>query len=219
MAGWKVFLMTVDDRTSPKTFTDFLRVKFKGVLDAIAGFLNGIGLYPNTMTLIGLLGNVAGAYLLATGHITWGGVVILLMAPIDALDGSMARLRGTPTAFGGFLDSVTDRYSELFTFGGLLYYFVNHGDLVACLLVYIAAAGSILVSYSRARAETLGFEAKVGMLTRVERYIILVPCLIFNIPLVALWLLAIFTNITALQRIWHVRSQAVSKDHQNSSSQ
>ena len=76
------------------------------------------------------------------------------------------------------------------------------------MLVFISAAGSIMVSYTRARAEGLGYDAKVGLLTRVERYFVLAPGLLFNIPIVAMWVLAIFANFTALQRIWHIRRQA-----------
>ncbi len=190
------------------SFTDRLRTLFKGVLDPIGTFLNGLGLTPNTMTMLGLAGNVVGAFFLARGQIVLGGIIVLVMWPIDALDGTMARLRGEPSDFGAFVDSVSDRYAELFIFGGLLYYFASLNDLQASMLVFLAAAGSILVSYTRARAEGLGYSAKVGMLTRVERYFVLAPGLLFNIPLVSLWILAIFANFTALQRILYVRSQA-----------
>jgi CDP-diacylglycerol--glycerol-3-phosphate 3-phosphatidyltransferase len=190
------------------TLTDSLRVRFKGILDPSAAFLNRLGIRPNTITILGLVGNVIGAVLLATGHITWGGILILLSGPLDALDGSMARLRGESSRFGAFLDSVTDRYSELIILGGLLVYMLQQQNWLACFLIYVAASGSVLVSYVKARAESLEFDAKVGILTRVERFIVLAPCLIFNIPLVALWILAVFANVTALQRIWHVRHQA-----------
>jgi CDP-diacylglycerol--glycerol-3-phosphate 3-phosphatidyltransferase len=188
----------------PVTFTDFLRKRFKNVLDPIGKFLNGLGLMPNTVTLLGLAGNTIGAYLLATGHIQVGGIVILFMGPIDALDGTMARLRGEPTDFGAFVDSVTDRYSELVILFGLLVYYLQAQNT-------LAAAGSVLVSYIRARAQSLGMDTKVGLFTRVERFLVLAPCLIFNIPIVALWATAILANITAVQRIYHVRKQAYSK--------
>ncbi len=190
------------------TFTDLLRVWFKWILEPIAGFLNRLGLMPNTMTLLGLAGNVFGAVLIARGTMFWGGLVVLLVGPIDALDGTMARLRGEPSDFGGFVDSVTDRYSELVIYGGLLYYFLSLGKTTAAFLVFVAAAGSVLVSYVRARAEALGFEAKIGALTRVERYLVLAPALVFDYPVVAMWIIAILANFTALQRIWHVRKQA-----------
>lgn len=188
-----------------------MRVTFKSFLDTLGAFFNRLGVHPNTMTLLGLFGNTLGAVLLATGHITWGGIVILLMGPIDALDGTMARLRGEPSNFGAFVDSVTDRYSELAILGGLMVFYALQLNWVAVLLIYFAAAGSVLVSYTKARAESLGFEAKVGILTRVERFLVLAPCLIFNIPMVALWILAVLTNVTAVQRIWHVRSQATAQ--------
>jgi len=110
--------------------------------------------------------------------------------------------------FGGFVDSVSDRYSELIIYGGLLYYFVQAGDNINTLVVYAAAAGSVLVSYIRARSLPLGWETKVGILTRVERYLVLAPALILNYPAIGLWIIAIFANITAFQRIYDVRRQA-----------
>jgi len=193
------------------TLTDQLRLRFKNVLDSVGAFLNRLGLMPNTVTILGLIGNTLGAYFLARGQMTLGGVLILLMGPVDALDGTMARLRSEPTEFGAFVDSVTDRYSELVIFGGLLYYYLQQGDILLAALAYLAAAGSVLVSYTRARAQSLGVDTKVGILTRLERYLILSPALVFNIPHIALWILAVFTNLTALQRILDVRSKAHKK--------
>ncbi len=85
---------------------------------------------PNTVTILGLVGNTIGAYFLATGHMTIGGLIILAMGPVDALDGTMARLRGEATEFGAFVDSVTDRYSELVIFGGLLFYYLQQGEVL-----------------------------------------------------------------------------------------
>ena len=120
----------------------------------------------------------------------------------------MARQRGRVTRFGGFVDSVADRYSELFILGGLLIFYVNRGETLPVILAYLAAAGSVLVSYIRARGEAAGYQVKAGLLTRVERYLILAPCLIINRPLIALWALAVLANLTALQRIWLVRTKA-----------
>ncbi len=190
------------------SLTDRLRGFFKWILDPIGGFLNKIGLTPNSITMLGLLGNIAAAFFLANGEIVWGGVIVLVMWPEDALDWTMARLRGEHTEFGGFVVSVTDRYSELAIFAGLLYYFVVQDNTIAVMLVFASASGSILVSYTRARAEALNYDAKIGALTRVERYLVLAPGLIFNIPLVAMWIIAILANFTALQRIFYVRKQA-----------
>jgi len=191
-----------------RTLTDQLRARFKGVLDPIAAFLNQLGLMPNTVTILGLIGNTVGAFFLASGQMTIGGIIILLMGPVDALDGTMARLRGEPSDFGAFVDSVTDRYSELVIYGGLLFYYIQAGEILPAFLAYVAAAGSVLVSYSRARAQSLGHETKIGILTRLERYLVLTPGLVLNIPIVALWILAVLTNLTALQRILDVRTKA-----------
>ncbi len=91
---------------------------------------------------------------------------------------------------------------------GLLAYYLQSGEWLYCGLVYLAAAGSVMVSYVKARAEALGFTAKVGLLSRVERYLVLAPALLFNIPWLAVWIIAIFANFTALQRILKVRQQA-----------
>ncbi len=190
------------------TLTDFLRARFKGILDPIGKFLNGLGLTPNFMTVFGLIGNIVAALFLASGQIVIGGIIILFTAPIDAIDGTMARLRGQKSRYGAFLDSVADRYSEIVVFAGLLYYFLQQQNFLASLLTFFAAAGSIMVSYTRARAEALNYDAKVGLMTRIERYLILVPMLLLNRPIYALWILAIFANFTAWQRVWSVRKQA-----------
>jgi len=190
-----------------KTLTDHLRQKFKGVVEPIAGFLNRIGLKPNVVTYLGLIGNTIGAILLATGHITWGGIVVLLMGPMDALDGTMARLRGESSKFGAFVDSVTDRYSELVILAGLMAYYLQESNWLVCGLVYVSAVGSVMVSYIKARAEALGFDARVGILTRAERYLVLAPSLVFNIPIIGLWILAVLSNFTAVQRFIYVRKQ------------
>lgn len=191
-----------------KTFTDLMRVWFKGFLDPLGGFLNSIGLTPNMMTMLGLLGNVVGAWFLAQGNMFLGGVFVLICTPFDALDGTMARLRGEANEFGAFVDSVTDRYSELFILGGLLYYFSLHNDYLSTMAVYTAAAGSVLVSYVKARADSLKFDANVGILTRMERYLVIAPLLLLNLPTLAVWIVAVLANITALQRIWRVRQQS-----------
>lgn len=190
------------------TLTDALRIRLKNLLDSIGAFLNGLGITPNTLTISGLVGNLIGAYFLAIGSFMVGGLILLSMGAIDALDGTMARLRGEPSDFGAFVDSVTDRYSELVIYAGLLFYAVRELNLTLAMLVFTATAGSILVSYIRARAQSLGYEAKGGMLTRFERFIILVPSLIFGYPWIGVALIAILANITALQRIISVRRQA-----------
>lgn len=193
---------------TPATFTDFLRVHFQHLLDPVGEFLNRIGIQPNTMTLLGLAGNLVAAILLAQGDFRLGGLIVLLVGPIDALDGVMARLRGEPSEFGAFVDSVTDRYSELTILAGLLYYFLITDARLLAGLVFVAAAGSVLVSYVRARGEAVGYKVKGGVLTRVERYLVLAPSLLLNLPAVGVGIVALFANVTAFQRIWIVRQQA-----------
>ena len=201
----------VNELTSRKTFTDLLRLWFKWVLDPLGRFFNALGLTPNMMTMLGMFGNTVGAYYLARGELVTGGWLVVLMTPIDAVDGTMARLRGESSDFGAFVDSVSDRYSELIIYGGLLYHFLRLGEPLGGLLTFGAAAGSVLVSYVKARAEGLGYQAKVGLLTRVERYLVLAPSLVFQQLNVGLAIIAVLANITALQRIWFVRRQAHEK--------
>jgi CDP-diacylglycerol---glycerol-3-phosphate 3-phosphatidyltransferase len=191
-----------------KTFTEILRVAFKWFLDPIAKFLNRLGLTPITVTIIGVIGSSIAAYFIARGQITIGGLVMLIAWPIDALDGTMARLRGEASDWGAFVDSVSDRYSELIILGALLYYFAMQSLHIAEVATFAAAAGSVLVSYVKARAEAQSFSAREGLLTRAERYLVLGPSLLFNIPLIGVWIIAILANFTALQRIWYVRAQA-----------
>ncbi|MDH3944250.1 MAG: CDP-alcohol phosphatidyltransferase family protein [Anaerolineae bacterium] len=195
---------SVDQKERP-TFTDRLRLIFKDVLGPIARFLNRLGIHPNTLTITGMLGTAVGAYFVSQGDLVLGGALVILMGPIDAMDGAVARLRGEPEDFGAFVDSVSDRYSELFIFAGLLWYYLQEANWLACMLVFAAAAGSVLVSYIRARAQSLGFDTKVGLLTRVERYFVVGPSLLFKAPLIGVVIVAIGANFTALQRIFHVR--------------
>lgn len=189
--------------------SDYLRAHTRALLEPFAIFFNRLGLNPNTMTILGLVGNAIAAVLIARGNMFWGGVLVLAMAPVDALDGAMARLRGQPTKFGAFVDSVTDRYSDLVIFGGLLVYYQQMDMGLEMLIVYTAAAASVLVSYVRARGQSLGYDTKVGLFSRLERFLVLIPALILSIPLVGAILIAIFGNITAIQRILDVRRQAI----------
>jgi CDP-diacylglycerol--glycerol-3-phosphate 3-phosphatidyltransferase len=204
--------MTVDETVKKRvTPTDWMRQRFKGTLDAVAGGLIKLGLTPNIMTGLGFAITGLGAYFLSQGQMVLGGVFILIAGPFDALDGSMARLLGQPTKFGAFTDSVTDRWSEMLIFLGLLYHYLQSNDpsaALVCILIFVATMGSVMVSYTKARAEALGFDCNVGILTRMERYLVLAPGLLLNLPVVALWIIAVLANVTALQRALYVRSQA-----------
>ena len=205
--------MTLPTETKRKSFTDNMRVWFRWYYHPIAAFLNRLGIRPNTVTLIGLVGSVGVAILVGFGQLTWAGILLLVMGPVDALDGALARLRNEASAWGAFVDSVTDRYSELFLFMGFLLYYLVHGNVAGILFAYLAAAGSVLVSYVKARADASKLDANVGLLTRLERYLVIIPGLIFSglyppLPLIALIIVAFFANFTALQRIFRVRQDA-----------
>jgi CDP-diacylglycerol---glycerol-3-phosphate 3-phosphatidyltransferase len=190
------------------TFADKMRIWFRWYLNPIAGFFNRLGIRPNTVTLFGLVGTIGVAVLIALGHMTWAGILLLLMGPVDAMDGALARMRNEASDWGAFVDAVTDRYSELFLFLGFLIYYLLKANTTGIILAYLAAAGSVLVSYVKARADASKLDANVGLLTRVERYIVMIPGLIFNFPLPVLIIIAMLANFTALQRILRVRRDA-----------
>ena len=206
--------VSIEKKKQRKTFTDFLRASFGWVLEPIVRFLDNLGVKPNMLTFAGLLGTLGSAYLLANGIFTWGGFLYLFSSSIDALDGALARLQGGSEDFGAFVDSVTDRYSELFIFAALLWYSLQQADNWLALASYFAAFGSVLVSYTRARAQSLGLEAKVGLFSRVERILILGPALLFNLPYLGVGLVAIGANFTALQRVLHVRNEVHQRNHE-----
>ncbi len=199
---------SIQKKKEKATFTDQLRVVFKWLLDPSAKFLNRIGVKPNYLTLAGLLGTVIGAYFVAQGNFRVGAILIGLMSLVDAFDGPLARLRGEPRDFGAFIDSVFDRYAELLIYAGLLWYSLVQGDNWLSMAVYIAAFGSVLVSYTRARAQSLGLEAKIGVFSRVERIFILGFALFFNYVFWGVVIIAVGSNITAFRRVWHVRAEA-----------
>lgn len=188
------------------TLTDRLRQIFKQFLENVGKTLFNLGISADTITLIGLIGNITASILLAKGHLLAGGILVLCMGPLDAFDGAVARAQGKETKFGAFFDSITDRYSELCIYLGLILFFLNKEDTAGIILTFIAAAGSMLVSYTRARAQGIGVDVKAGIMTRVERYLVLAPGIVFQYPKVSLWIIAILANITAIQRIWIVRN-------------
>ena len=193
----------------PKTFSDQCRIWFRGFGETCSRFLLKIGLTANTVTIIGCAGHIIAAYLAATGHFTWAGILLVFFAVTDFFDGTMARLStgGKGTRFGAVLDSCTDRYAEFFIFGGLIYYYAVHEDYLTMMVAYIAIMGSILVSYTRAKGEIERLDMKLGIMSRLERYLFLVPCLLFNIPFIAMWAIAIGSHITAIQRIQYMRKE------------
>lgn len=163
---------------------------------------------PNMLTIVGLLLTLGVTVTLATGHLVWGGILVLLTSAFDMLDGALARATERNSKFGAFFDSTIDRYSEALIFLGLLLYYQRvQGSQVAIGLVYLAIIGSLMVSYTRARAEALGLECKVGILARPERIILLSLGLITGWLDFTLAILALFTNLTTGQRMYHVWKQ------------
>jgi CDP-diacylglycerol---glycerol-3-phosphate 3-phosphatidyltransferase len=172
---------------------------------------------PNMLTLFGLLITAVGALLVAMGDLLIGGVVLAFAGLFDIFDGALARASGKVYRYGAFLDSTVDRYSEGVVYLGILIYFLNQHDGLRPIIVLIALAGSYLVSYVRARAQSLGFTCDVGILARPERVVIIVAGLLLEAlglriggwtPLtVALVILAVGTNFTAVQRVWVVWQQ------------
>jgi len=163
------------------------------------------GLTPNLLTAIGLLLNLLVAAVIASGNVPIGGALLLIASGFDMLDGAVARASGTVTKFGGFLDSTIDRYSESVVYGGVLIYVLSTEDVrTGSLLVFVATAGSLLISYARARAEAAEFKASVGLLARPERVLILAIGLLTGYVIPALWILAIGTHLTVVARMAHV---------------
>lgn len=177
----------------------------RGHILVVGRFLARLGLTANMCTFIGLVLNAAVAAVIATGHARIGGIFLLFASAFDMADGAVARATGTTSRLGGFLDSTLDRYSESLVFFGLLIYMLGTDDAkTGAILVFASVVGSLMISYSRARAEAAGFSASVGLLARTERVILLAVCLIAGRPLWALWALAVLTQVTAITRIVHV---------------
>ena len=182
--------------------TDKVRQWSRGIINPIARFVGWAGISPNGITLIGFVLMVFVGVVLSQGYLRLAGVLLILAAFFDAIDGAVARMQDRVTRFGAFFDSTMDRYAEAAVFLGILVYFLNQGNSTEVILTYIAIVGSLMVSYTRARGEGLGVSIKGGILSRLERMVILIIFLLVNQLTIALWILAPLTNLTALQRIW-----------------
>ena len=168
------------------------------------------GVTPNLLTLTGLVVTAVAAVLVSLGWLLAGGLVLLFAGLFDILDGAVARVAGRVRPYGAFLDSTTDRYAEVITYAALLYHYASKpGNTLPAMLVVLALGGSLLVSYVRARAQSLGFTCDGGLLARPERVVITAAGLVISPLLIsALWALAVLTNVTAVQRILTVWRQA-----------
>lgn len=184
--------------------TETARKYSRVFLEPLARFISWTGVSPNLITLIGFVLMVGVAVVLAWGHLFWGGILIMAAALFDALDGTLARMMGRTSRFGAFLDSTLDRFSEAIIFLGLFVYFSGRDKNLELILIYATVVGSLMVSYARARAEGIGVPLKEGLFTRFERVLLLVVGLVSNQLTIVLWLLAIFSNLTAIQRMYLV---------------
>lgn len=174
----------------------------------VAAALAKLGVSPNAVTLAGLVGAAVSAYLISQGIMWAGGLVMLFAGVLDLFDGALARATAQDSPFGALLDSVIDRISEIIVLLGLLIYYARIGSVEYSVLVYLAVAGSVMVSYLRARSEGLGIDCKVGVMTRPERVAALGFGLIIGqwlpivIPIV-LAIIALLTFFTTAQRLFH----------------
>jgi CDP-diacylglycerol---glycerol-3-phosphate 3-phosphatidyltransferase len=187
------------------------------LLTPIARFLIRMGVSPDAVTLVGTIGVVAGALVFfPRGELLIGVLVITAFVFSDLLDGTMARMSGTTSKWGAFLDSTLDRLGDAAIFGGLVLYFAGPGESLplASLALYCLVMGSV-TSYARARAESLGMEARGGIAERADRLVAILVMTglsaIFDVPVLiplTLAALALASTVTVVQRVLTVRSQA-----------
>ncbi|MBW1897232.1 MAG: CDP-alcohol phosphatidyltransferase family protein [Deltaproteobacteria bacterium] len=191
------------------TLTAWVRTWADGILDPLSRLLTKLGVQPNLLSVIGFFTASAAGAVIAAGHISYGGWLFLFSGPFDALDGSLARTAGLESRFGAFLDSFIDRYSEAVVLFGILCWATFNDRRIIVLVTFLTMVGSLMVSYARARAEGLGISCKVGLFTRLERFIVLTLALLTKQLLVGLIILALLTNFTALQRMFHIYRQSL----------
>src|ERR1700740_3764841 len=178
----------------------------KWLLDRIVGAIAATGINPNLLTFLGLVVNFGAAASFAVGNFRTGAIIIFIAGFLDMLDGQVARRQKRVTAFGAFYDSTLDRYSDMALYMGLLVYYAVNGRTSYVVLSAVATAGSVMVSYSRARAESLIPLCKVGFMERPERMVLLILGGLFNRMAPALWVIAEVAALTVIHRIlftWH----------------
>lgn len=159
---------------------------------------------PHLLTLLGFVSMAIASWLLWRGHWLLAGMLIILSGLFDLMDGVVARNLGKVTLFGGFLDSVMDRYSDLLLLLGLTLHYVGIGREDLVILTFVVAIGVALIPYARAKAESLQISCHVGWMERAERIILLAAGALFNWMEPILWILALLTHLTVLHRILHV---------------
>jgi CDP-diacylglycerol--glycerol-3-phosphate 3-phosphatidyltransferase len=168
----------------------------------VVAVLARLGVTPNQLTIAQLVGGVIAAYIIGTGELLWGGVAVVVAAILDAFDGTLARTTGKVTRFGGVFDSTVDRLFEGAVLAGVLYYYLERGDKLESMLTFVAAVGSLSVSYVRARAGQAGIELYDGLFTRGVRIVLLTGGLVLGLLAPVLWVLAVMTILTTLQRLF-----------------
>ena len=190
---------------SPVTFSDRMRALTSGLTSRAGTAVHQIGIHPDTITIVGLVVVAAAAYFIAQGQIPLGGVLLLISLPLDALDGAVARAMERKDRFGAVLDSTLDRYADGLIFGSLAYYFAGRGEGLNFILSLSSLMGSFVVSYVRARAGEADLSVKIGLFSRFERVVtLLLMLLIPPLLTLGLWVLAVGTNLTGVQRLWYV---------------
>jgi CDP-diacylglycerol--glycerol-3-phosphate 3-phosphatidyltransferase len=195
--------------SQPRLLPQNLQNRFLDLLTPLIKTLNRWGIHPNAFTLAGFVFTMVAAAALFEGSLRIGGLLILAGGLCDCIDGNLARAMNKASRFGALFDSTIDRYSEFVMFLGILTYFILRNESLTAIVVFAALCGSIMVSYSRARAESLGFEAQAGLMQRPERIVFLgLGALIHPATFkLAIWMVAIFANLTALQRLRHAYQQ------------
>ena len=190
------------------------REALRGFSDWTGRALTRAHLTADSITALGVLVTAGGSWRIADGGLRSAGIILTAGGLLDFCDGSVARVQGTASRRGAFFDSVTDRISDSLVFSGLLWYFlVRAPDLTTAGVVLAAYALAVLTSYIRAKAESLGFDCKIGLLERAERLIVLNVGLILTFLLVPLlWVLAVLSAFTVVQRLVHVFRQARALD-------
>jgi CDP-diacylglycerol--glycerol-3-phosphate 3-phosphatidyltransferase len=173
-------------------------------LEAVASRLAKWNVSPDLVTYLGLVLTIGVAVLAGLGEIRWAGVAYIFAAVFDAMDGTLARVSGKGSRFGAFLDSTIDRFEESIVFLGLIIYYSRVGGQIEIPLILVAAIASLMVSYTRARAEAVGVACKVGFMTRVPRVAIMIVGMILGQILITLIVLAATSLFTAFHRMYHV---------------
>ena len=176
--------------------------------DPVARALLRAHVRPNHLTLVGLGVSILAACAFAQGSLRTGAVLLTLAGLFDFFDGSLARLANSVSTFGAFLDSVVDRYSDLVLLLGVVLYYHRAADTTGVFLTMGALVGTIMTSYTRARAESIGVACEIGLIERPERLILLIAGATFNQLTPAMIALAVLTNLTAIQRILYMRRAA-----------